>query len=506
MSTLPEVLVERVRLSIDPLTLGRLEARRHTGRRRGWLVRRALLAADLAGITLSFMIVERFYAHHARLDHLTQATEYGLLALSLPGWVVMAKLYGLYDHDEERADHSTADDVLGVFHLVTVGTWFIFAVAFLTGVAHPTFPKLFAFWALATISIPVFRGAARAYCRRQVEYLQNTLILGTDEAAQVVARKVLKHREYGLNLVGFVTGDEQVHELDDGLEHLAVLGSVDDAPSLISLLDVERVIISFVDVPYQQLVALVRTLNSIDVQIDVVPRLHDILSPAVDVHSIEGVPLIGLRPPVLSRSSALLKRTLDVVGSVIGLVVLSPVFAIVAVATRLDSDGGIFFQQTRMGRDGQTFRIVKFRTMVQGADDQKPRLSHLNIHALNGDDTRMFKIEHDPRVTRVGRVLRRFAIDELPQLVNVLRGEMSLVGPRPLVLQEHAYVTEWAEKRLSLRPGMTGLWQVLGRTAISFEEMVRLDYIYVTTWSLWNDCRLLLRTLPVVVKGDERGY
>jgi lipopolysaccharide/colanic/teichoic acid biosynthesis glycosyltransferase len=141
--------------------------------------------------------------------------------------------------------------------------------------------------------------------------------------------------------------------------------------------------------------------------------------------------------------------------------------------------------------------------MIRDADDRKSEYAHLNRHAAEGGDPRMFKIENDPRVTRVGRLLRRFSIDELPQLLNVLTGEMSLVGPRPLIADEAGFVHDWGSRRLELKPGITGLWQVLGRSAIPFEEMVQLDYLYVTTWSLWNDFRLLLRTMPVVVRGDH---
>jgi exopolysaccharide biosynthesis polyprenyl glycosylphosphotransferase len=501
VSTLPEVLHERVRAALDPLTLDLVDSPR--AHRRGWLVRRALLAADLLGLAVAFLIAERIYAHHAVVDRFALVEEYVLLALSLPGWVIVAKLYGLYDRDEERADHSTADDVVGVFHLVTVGTWALFALAELTQVAHPTFPKLFTFWLLAVALIPLLRGGARGYCRRQVEYLQNTLLIGTDDAARTIARKLLHHPEYGINLVGFV-GDDDV-DGDPELRHLAMLGSVEDVPALVRMLDVERVIVGFADEPYQRLVELVRTLNSFEVQVDVVPRLHDVLSPAVDVHTVEGVPLIGLRPPTLSSSSKLLKRSLDVIGASVGLVVLAPMFAIAALAIKLDSSGPVLFRQVRVGWNGIPFRMVKFRTMVADAEERKANLVHLNKHGRKGGDPRMFKIPHDPRVTRVGRLLRRFSFDELPQLWNVLRGEMSLVGPRPLILDEDVYVDLWARRRLDLRPGLTGLWQVLGRDDIPFEEMVRLDYVYVTTWSLGGDIRLMLRTIPRVAAGRATG-
>jgi lipopolysaccharide/colanic/teichoic acid biosynthesis glycosyltransferase len=165
----------------------------------------------------------------------------------------------------------------------------------------------------------------------------------------------------------------------------------------------------------------------------------------------------------------------------------------------------VFFRQVRMGQRNRTFRIVKFRTMSADAEQRKAEVAHLNRHARNGGDPRMFKIPDDPRVTRVGRFLRRYSLDELPQLINVLKGEMSLVGPRPLILAEDQHVVDWARSRLDLKPGITGLWQALGNSAIPFEEMVRLDYLYVTSWSLGKDCRLLLRTIPAVVRNGATG-
>jgi lipopolysaccharide/colanic/teichoic acid biosynthesis glycosyltransferase len=194
---------------------------------------------------------------------------------------------------------------------------------------------------------------------------------------------------------------------------------------------------------------------------------------------------------------------MDVVVSAVTLVLLAPLFATIAALIRLGSPGPVFFRQTRMGAGDRTFQIIKFRTMVADADDRKSEFAHLNKHTKTGGDPRMFKIDKDPRVTRIGRVLRRYSLDELPQFFNVLKGEMSLVGPRPLILDEHQHVHDWAQKRLHLRPGMTGLWQVLGRSEIPFEEMVQLDYKYVTNWSLWNDLSLLLRTIPVVVQRPE---
>jgi lipopolysaccharide/colanic/teichoic acid biosynthesis glycosyltransferase len=207
----------------------------------------------------------------------------------------------------------------------------------------------------------------------------------------------------------------------------------------------------------------------------------------------------------LPWSARVLKRAFDLVGATAALVLVAPLVVLTAILIRLDSPGPIFFRQRRIGEAGRPFRIWKFRTMALDADARKRDIAHLNKHLAPGGDPRMFKVPDDPRVTRVGRALRRFSLDEVPQLLNVIRGEMSLVGPRPLIPDEHRFVKDWAQKRLELRPGMTGLWQVLGRNEIPFDEMVRLDYLYVNTWSLWNDLRLMVRTLPAVL-GQNGGY
>jgi lipopolysaccharide/colanic/teichoic acid biosynthesis glycosyltransferase len=196
---------------------------------------------------------------------------------------------------------------------------------------------------------------------------------------------------------------------------------------------------------------------------------------------------------------------MDIALASLGLLLLSPVLALIAWGVKATSPGPVLFRQVRMGAGDRPFRILKFRTMIADAEARKGELEHLNIHALPGGDPRMFKVADDPRITRFGRFLRRYSLDELPQLLNVIRGEMSLVGPRPLILDEDRHVREWARERLSLKPGITGPWQVLGASGIPFEEMVKLDYLYVTTWSLWNDVRLLLRTVPFVMR-ERRAW
>ena len=467
---------------------------------RGWLVRRALLVADMVGLIASLFLAQALFTARATLlERLTPSPKWLLFLVAVPAWVVAAKLYSLYDRDEERTDHSTVDDVVGVFHLVTVSVWVVYGLGHVTGLFKPDLEKTTAFWAFAIVLIPLTRCAARAICRRRPEYIQNTIIVGAGNVGQLVARKYLQHPEYGINLVGFV--DDMPRERRDDLGDLIMLGSQAELPELVETYAVERVLIAFSNEPEEQLLDLVRSLRESNVQIDIVPRLFEVVPPNIGIHGVEGLPLVNLPPFRMARSSLYLKRALDLVVSLTSLIILAPLFAVVAIVIKLDSRGPVFFKQTRMGANDETFAMLKFRTMVADADSRKHEVAHLNKHLRPGGDSRMFKVPDDPRVTRVGRVLRRYAIDELPQLINVLKGEMSLVGPRPLILDEDQHVHDWARSRLRLQPGMTGPWQVLGRANIPFQEMVTLDYFYVTSWSMLNDLRLLLQTVPAVARS-----
>jgi exopolysaccharide biosynthesis polyprenyl glycosylphosphotransferase len=238
---------------------------------------------------------------------------------------------------------------------------------------------------------------------------------------------------------------------------------------------------------------LVRAAIAVDLRISILPNIFDVLGPSVEIDDVEGMTVLGVNPVALTRSSQLLKRSMDVVVSLLALILLLPVMTATAVAVKLSSPGPIFYSQLRVGRGGRHFTIHKFRTMAVGAEQREKELRALSAHPA------WLLLENDPRVTPIGRALRRYSLDELPQLWNVLKGDMSLVGPRPMPPSVDALIQGWGRRRLDLTPGITGLWQVLGRTNIPFEEMVRLDYLYVTNWSLWQDLRLLIHTLPAVL-------
>ena len=460
-------------------------------RRRGWAMRRLLLAADLLGLAAAFLGSALILGARGGV---TAQGEFVLFFASLPLWVLLAKLHGLYERDEERADHSTVDDVVGVLHTITIGSWLFLIASLATSLADPEPLKIGTFWGLALLFLTTGRAAARALCRRTVAYLQNTIIVGAGDIGQLVARKLLKHPEYGLNLVGFV--DDRPKDRRHDLEHLTVLGSPDRLGELIELLDVERVVVAFSNEPEERTLELVRSLHDADVQIDVVPRLFDLVGPKVEIHTVEGLPLVGLPPARLSPSSRLIKRALDVTVASALLILTAPLFALIALRIKLDSSGPVFFRQGRLGLNMLEFTALKFRTMSVDTDQAEHRdyisRAAQSVVAANGNG--LFKLERADAVTRSGRWLRRTSLDELPQLINVLRGQMSLVGPRPCIPYETEHFKPHHFERFLVPAGVTGLWQVTARANSTFAEALDMDVAYVRGWSLALDLRLLCRT------------
>jgi exopolysaccharide biosynthesis polyprenyl glycosylphosphotransferase len=296
-------------------------------------------------------------------------------------------------------------------------------------------------------------------------------------------------------VIGFLDG-----EATDPLP-APVLGSPSDVARIVDEFDVDRVLIASSVGSHEETLDLLRTVRRPDVHVSIVPRFFEIFTSHAMLDDVEGMPVVTLPPMRLGRSSRLLKRSVDLTLASVALVLASPFLGAIALAIRLDSPGGSLYRQPRRGRGGSTFEIVKFRTMHVGAEARRAE-----VLAMNEVDGPLFKIKGtDPRVTRVGSFLRRTSLDELPQLWNVVRGEMSLVGPRPFVVYEADLITGWAARRLDMTPGITGLWQVLGRNDMPFEEMTKLDYLYVTNWSLWWDLKILCQTIPVVL-GKRGAY
>jgi exopolysaccharide biosynthesis polyprenyl glycosylphosphotransferase len=454
-----------------------------------WVVLRRLLAlADL----LAGLAVGAIAALVAGLPLVPGLALAGAAALL---WPALAFAIGLYSSDDLRSWVSGIAETPRLLTAALIFSWPLFGVALVLGAAHPTRSALLSVLAIALLS-GLARAAARAIAHRTTALQQRTLIVGSGVVAGQLAHKISTSSQYGLIPVGLV--DDDFHEL--GMPDLPHLGRLDDLVDVLREQAVDRVIIAFSRANHEQLLGSIRACRDRRIAVDVVPRLFEFIGGARALDQIGGLPLISIGAPRLSQTSRLAKRALDIVVSAVALVALAPLFAVIALAIKLESPGPVLFPQPRAGRNRRPFKVLKFRSMYRDAEERKLEYAAANEH----DDGLMFKIHRDPRITRVGAVLRTLSLDELPQLINVLRGDMSLVGPRPLIFEEtDALEPGWHERRLDLRPGMTGLWQISGRSNVPFHEMVRYDYQYVAGWSLCRDAEILLATLPAVL--SRRG-
>jgi exopolysaccharide biosynthesis polyprenyl glycosylphosphotransferase len=466
------------------------------GELRARMLRRRLLAADVLALCSAFVLVQ-VAAGDLAIANLA------LLVLSVPVWVLLAYGHRLYHLDSYRADYSAADEVGPVLQAATIWSWSVLLVLSAVRPDDVSLSKMALFWVLTLALTLALRSGTRAYSRRCVWYLQNTLIIGPEGQAAALLRKIVRHPEWGINVVACVAGPAARFTPTRPkrlLDFVPVLGGDVDIPELIDQLDVDRVMLTPALSESRQRVEIVWELSELGIHVDLVPSWSDVLGTRFEVNEMEGMPVLTMPRPRLPRTSLRLKRALDLVVGTLAVIVLSPLLAACAIAIKLDSPGPVFFRQRRVGRDDRHFEVFKFRSMYADADHQKERVAQLNFHG-GGNENGMFKIREDPRITRAGRFMRRYSIDELPQLFNILRGEMSLVGPRPLIETEDRQVEGRFRRRLSLTPGLTGLWQAHGRSDIPFEQMVNLDYLYVSNWSLWLDVKLLMRTASAVLRG-----
>jgi exopolysaccharide biosynthesis polyprenyl glycosylphosphotransferase len=448
-----------------------------TGRRQSQL-RRQLLSADILAGSITGAIAT--LAAGLPLEMLP------LVALAVGvAWPVFAYVCGLYALDDLRAWASGVGDAPRLAVTSLLISWPVFGLLSTLDATSPVLGALSAA-AVAGAMAGLGRAAARFSLHRTPSLRQRTLILGSGVVAHDLIARLQRHPELGLDPVGFI--DDDVHQPGE----LAVprLGTLDSLPGLIADGRLDRVIIAFTRAPHEQLLHCIRVCREAGITVDIVPRLFEFLDGARAIEQIGSLPLLSIRVPSMSPLSRFSKRALDVVGAGLGIVVLSPLMALIAVAIKIDSGGSVFYTQLRPGRGGRPFRLYKFRSMTSDSS------------VVLGDDGTLLKLPGDLRVTRVGRFIRRFSLDEAPQLFNVLKGDMSLVGPRPLLTEEHAALTEdWHERRADLRPGLTGPWQVSGRSHLGLHERVRLDYQYVSGWSLARDMEILLATLPAVISG-----
>jgi exopolysaccharide biosynthesis polyprenyl glycosylphosphotransferase len=440
------------------------------------LSRRLLAVSDTAAAALSILFVVSVIGD----DRLRGATLLGVLLV-----VPICKIIGLYDRDEVMVHRTTLDEAPKIFQLATVYTLLLYLVSptLLQGSLGRS--QIAGLWLALTGSALVGRMVTRRFLDRHTPP-ERCLIVGDVDAA-VQLTSTMQRDSSRARLVGRL----DTSEWNDPHSYTALEALCDQH-------GVHRLIIAPDDAHPETVLDLVRAAKGLGVRVSILPRVLEVVGSNVEFDNLGGVPLLGVHPLRLSRSSLIVKRTFDIGVASLALLVALPLLIATALAVALDSRGAILYRQTRVGREGKRFSMIKFRTMVPDADAMRDGLAELN-EAAEG----LFKIADDPRITRFGRVLRRTSLDELPQLLNVLKGDMSLVGPRPLVVSEDALITGYDRRRLHLTPGMTGHWQILGSARIPLGEMVKIDYLYVAGWSLWADIKLLLRTIPYVL--SRRG-
>jgi len=447
-------------------------------RQRAWkdvLRRRLLAAADALAV-----IAAAFATGFAGAEHSTL-----WICATLPVWIVLAKVNGLYDRDHVRLRHQTVDELSPLLHWVTLASGATLLLVTLVLGQQISAAEALLLWGTALGAAFLLRALARRSWRWLVEP-ERGLVVGSGALAAALARKLVLERGHHLELAGRLPLDEAGSATDplDQLERGVEQGRY------------ERVILALEDLDEQTLRRVVTACRAAGVKFSVAPPLRAMLGTAVELNHLAELPLIEFRTWDTSRSTLAIKRVLDVAVAVFALILLLPLLLVAVAAIRIESRGPAVFRQPRAGRGGQPFTMLKLRTMV--ADAELLLADVVDVDAL---EEPVFKLAADPRVTRVGRLLRRFSIDELPQLLNVLRGDMSLVGPRPEEVWLTRRYSEAEAIRLSVRPGITGPMQVHGRGELTLQERVAVEREYIENYSLRKDLEILLRTGPAVVAG-----
>jgi exopolysaccharide biosynthesis polyprenyl glycosylphosphotransferase len=411
-----------------------------------------------------------------------------------PVWILVLKLHGLYDNDHRRIRHSTLDEISSLISAAALGTLALDGLLALSPVG-PLPPASAIAVGLGALGGAFASRAVLRFFWHRLAGAATGLVIGQAEAVAVVARRVETHPETRLHLIGYLA--PRGEEVSAPAGSLPCLGSVADIPRVAHDEQVERVIVTEQEMSEPAAERLIEQCKAAGLALTFLPQHFGLLGPGIELNRLAELPVLDFRFSDPPRSTEALKRIMDVTISAFMLVLFSPVFLVSALLILLDSGHPVLFRQRRAGKDGEPFTVLKFRTMVPGAEEQLGEL--VDLEKLKEP---AFKIADDPRVTRAGRMLRRFSFDELPQFVNVLRGDMSLVGPRP---EEEAVVALYDERqriRLAVKPGMTGPMQVYGRADLTFEERLAMERDYLDNISVAGDLAILLRTPAAIVRGE----
>ncbi len=460
------------------------QVRRHALRR--------FLVADVSALALSAFIGPLLVSAVSSNPQSAPEHEWTVYVFNLtvvPLFVGVFAVYGLYRGVIRRISSSVFSDLGHLVHGLMISGFLYAIIGYLisaaTGYQALSVAKIVTMCLAALVTVPIARAVAYGLLGHSSLGAIPVIVVGTGKLAQTVASHL--RAQSTVDFVGFVD--------DNPLGRGDVLGELEDLPGLCQAYGVGRVVVCFSRTHPERTTEMLKGMAG-KVAVSIVPRYYELITARSHVEDLFGLPMLDIPPSSLSAGSRFLKRTFDIVASSAILVLISPLLAVFAVMIKATSAGTVFFRQERTGRDEEPFFVLKFRTMYRDAESRRHELDHLN--EMDGP---LFKVTNDPRVTRVGRFLRRTSLDEIPQLINVWKGDMSLVGPRPFVVHESEEIEGWARKRFEVRPGMTGLWQVSGRNELSHLELCRLDYLYVASWSFWWDIQILWQTPATVFKG-----
>ncbi|MBA3442528.1 MAG: sugar transferase [Pyrinomonadaceae bacterium] len=484
-------------------------------------VKALLVAADatLAATSLlaAFYLREGEAVVTSRLTWTPDFAPYGAL---LP-FVLLIRLLTLvyYNLYRLRGEFSHVDDAVRIFKATATSSLLIVAAAFLYrgGFEYRTFSYARGVFVLdfflALISYGTLRlvvRRAQTFARERAVNLIPTLVVGIGPEALLCIKEMRERPALGYRVIGVVESSLKDETAIESFEGVPIVGELENLSEVIRETGANEVIVTDPRVSSDVLFdVMMRVGRRRGIEFRIAPNLFNCLPRKTEIDQIGQLPMIRLFREPLSSAARIVKRALDTIIAALALTVLAPLWIIVAGLIKLDSKGPIFYRQERVGMDGRIFLFYKFRTMHTNANDAVHREYQRKYIAgrpdtNQGDNKRpVYKMRTDPRITRTGRVLRRLSFDELPQLLNVLRGDMRIVGPRPPIPYEVEFYELWHRKRLDMKPGLTGLWQVSGRNRLSFEEMVQLDLFYIENWSLLLDLQIILRTLPVMLRGDD---
>jgi undecaprenyl-phosphate galactose phosphotransferase len=457
---------------------------------------------DLTVLTLSFLLSAYVVRYDKSLDLLSFINvAYPILILffiAAAFFIFIFQINNLYKINVifNRAAHLTA-----VIKSLYYGTLNIVVISHLVKSSAILDSRLIIFMFVVLV-IPIVYVMRVEIGRRillqfKQQFNTNVLIIGDGTTGKLLATKLLFENPEGINILGFVVNHEITEKKLNGIE---VLGTINNIHEVHRQFKIDEIIIAIDDIKYERLLEILDICNSLNVTVKLTSELFEIVTKKVSTEKYAGIPVLNVSPHYNNILSFKMKRFVDIVLASTGLILLSPLFLLIAILIKLSSNGPVFFKQMRIGKNGEAFQFYKFRSMTideTGEEERKKQMiEFIKNNNIYGNDT---KIVNTNRITWIGEIIRKLSLDELPQLINVIKGDMSLVGPRPSLPYEFDNFDTWQKRRVSVLPGCTGVWQVWGRSSVSFKDSVVLDLYYVNNMSPWLDIQLILKTIPVML-------